>query len=353
MTDGAAAFEPGAGEVAVPFRPRDLYAGFRAFGSGDGAVLMAPSLAHDLRAAAKLATAERRIAWGLLYGCGWADELGTYLVIDHYLEAGAGESGDAISIDGDGGSAGDDGDHGDFTLSEDGLRRLREEAARAHPGSLEAGWWRTRDALGEFGPGDFGTQAQLVGPDGDGLLVNGSGGYWGTAYLGPDGHAPDSAGTLAVVSDPEAGADAEPLPGPAAAPAPPEEAGVAAGPEVVDIAGGESLAQEPPLTGAVPPRRRARRRGAAPAYGPPRRYGMARRYGMPRGRGGPLGDGDAPGPAAELPADAQFVVGALMAVIIAAAIIIGFIVSSLIVAVIIGAVGILVIAGSVWISHHY
>ena len=357
MTDDAAAFQPGADEVAVPFRPRDLYAGFRAFGSGDGAVLMAPSLAHDLRAAAKRATAERRIAWGLLYGCGWADELGTYLVIDHYLEAGAGDSGDAISADADsdgvGGGAGDDGDHGDFTLSEDGLRRLREEAARAHSGSLEAGWWRTRDTLGEFGPGDFGTQAQLVGPDGVGLLVYGSGDYWGTAYLGPDGHAPDSAGTLAVVPDPGAGADTEPLPGPAAAPPPPEEAGVAPAPEVVDIAGGESLEQEPPLTGTVPPRRRARRRGAVSGYGPPRGYGMPRRYGGPRGRGGSLGDGDGPEPAADLPADTQFVVGALMAVIIAAAIIIGFIASSLIVAVIIGAAGILVIAGSVWISHHY
>jgi hypothetical protein len=347
MTDGATAFEPGADEVAVPFRPRSEYTGYRAFGSGDGAVLMAPLVAHDLRSAAKLATAQRRIAGGLLYGRGWADELGTYLVIDHYVEAGAGDSGDAISGDGDG--------YGDFTLSEDGLRQLREEAARAHSGSLEAGWWRTCAAPGEFGPGDFVTQGELVGRDGVGLLVYGSGVYWGTAYLGPDGHAPDSAGTLAAVPDPVTGPDAEPPPGPG--PAPAQAAGVVPEPEVVDIAAGESLEQEPPLTGTARPRRR---RGTASGYGAPRRrrraasgYGPPRGYGALRRRGGGLGDGDAPEPAADLPADAQFVVGALMAVVVAAAIIVGFIVSSLIVAVIIGAAGILVIVSTVWISHHY
>ena len=81
--------------------------------------------------------------------------------------------------------------------------------------SLEVGWWRTLAALGDFGPQDFVTQAELVGPDGVGLLVYGSGIHWGTAYLGPDGHAPDSAGTLVdgrrpprsrrLPPDPEAG----------------------------------------------------------------------------------------------------------------------------------------------------
>jgi len=63
---------------------------------------------------------------------------------------------------------------------------------------LEVGWWRSRAALSDFGPQDFATQAWLVGPDGVGLLVYGSGVHWGTAYLGSDGHAPDSAGTLAA-----------------------------------------------------------------------------------------------------------------------------------------------------------
>jgi hypothetical protein len=344
MTDGVAAFQPGADEVGVPVRPRSDYAGYRAFGSGDGAVLMAPPVAHDLRSAAKLATAEGRIAGGLLYGRGWTDELGTYLVIDHFLEAGAGEHvGDAGSGDGDPASAGGEG--GDFALSEARLRQLREDAARMHPDALEAGWWRTCAALGEFGPGDLVTQGELVGPDGVGLLVYGSGSYWGTAYLGPDGHAPDSAGTLAVVADPVAGTDTEPLPWPD--PAADPEAGIAPEPGMMDTGAGERLAEEPSLTGTVPPRRRIRRRTAVSGYGPPRRYGA------PRRRRARLADEDYPEPGPELPADEQFVVGALMVVTIAAAIIIGFIVSSLVVAVIIGAIGLLVIAGTVWMKRRY
>jgi len=334
MTDGVAPFQPGADEVGVPVRPRSDYAGYRAFGSGDGAVLMAPPVAHDLRSAAKHATAEGRIAGGLLYGCGWTDELGTYLVIDHFLEADPWASG-AGPV-----SGGDD----DGSLSAAHLRLLREDAASMdsgslEAGSLEAGWWRTCAALGEFGPRDFVTQGELVGPGGVGLLVYGSGSYWGTAYLGPDGHAPDSAGTLAVVADPVAGPDTEPLPWPDPVAAP--EAGTAPEPGVTDTGAGESLTEEPPLTGTEPPWRRARRRMAVSGNGPARR------------RRARLADEDGPRPGPELPADEQLVVGALMVVTIAAAIIMGFIVSSVIVAVIIGAVGLLVIAGTVWMKRRY
>jgi hypothetical protein len=195
--------------------------------------------------------------------------------------------------------------------------------------SLEAGWWRTRAALGEFGPKDFETQGELVGPDGVGLLVYGSGIYWGTAYLGPVGLAPDSAGTLSAVPDP--------VPVPAGpGPAPAGEAGIAPEPDVVDIAAGESLRQEPALPGTAPPRRQVRRRRVVYVRGT---------------RGARLAEGDGQGPGPELPADVQLVVGALMAVTVAAAIIIGFLVSSLLVAVIIGAAGLLVIASSVWMSR--
>jgi hypothetical protein len=325
MTEDGTAFQPAADEVTVPFRSRDAYTGYRAFGSGDGAVLIAPSVVRDLRSAAELATAERRIAGGLLYGRGWADDMGTYLVINHYLEAGPGEnSGDRISADGD----------DDFTLSEADLRLLRQDAARMYSASLEAGWWRSRAALGEFGPRDFATQGELVGPDGVGLLVYGSGIYWGTAYLGPVGLAPDSAGTLSAVPDP----GPEPLPRPGLG----AEAGIALDsvPEVVDIAAGESLQQEPALPGTAPPRTRVRQRRTIYVRGTARGR-----------RGARLAEGDGPGPGPELPADVQFVVGALMAVIVAAAIIIGFIVSSLLVAVIIAAVGLLVIVSSVWMSR--
>jgi hypothetical protein len=322
MTDGGAAFQPGTEEFRVPFRPRGSYAGYRAFGSGDGAVLVKPEVARELRSAAEFATQEGRIAGGLLYGGGWADEQGAYLVIDGYLEAGPGEnSGDRIS--------GDGADR--FTLSAADLRLLREDAARMYSASLEAGWWRSLAALGEFGPRDFVTQAELVGPDGVGLLVYGSGIHWGTAYLGPDGHAADSAGTLVTV----------PAPAPGPPPGPGPEAGLVPEPEVVDIAAGETLAQEPPPAGAgpaaAPPRRRVRRSAAAPVRTVTRRW--VTRPARP----------DYPGP--ETPADVQFVIGALIAVTVAAAIIVGVLVSSVIVAVIIAVIGILVILGSVWTSR--
>ena len=320
MTDGGAAFQPGTEEVRVPFRPRGAYAGYRAFGGGDGAVLVKPEVARELRSAAEFATQEGRIAGGLLYGRGWADEQGAYLVIDGYLEAGPGEnSGDRISGDGADG----------FTLSGADLRLLREDAARMYSGSLEAGWWRTLAALGEFGPRDFVTQAELVGPDGVGLLVYGSGIHWGTAYLGPDGHAADSAGTLVTA----------PAPGPPPGPGP--EAGVMPEPEVVDLAAGETLVQEPLPADAGPaaaaPRRRVRRSAAAPVRTVTRRL-VAR----------PARPGY-PGP--ETPADVQLVVGALIAVTVAVAIIVGVLVSNVIVAVIIAVIGTLVILGSVWTSR--
>lgn len=262
MTEGGAVIQPGAEEIAVPFRPRSAYSGYKAFGSADGAVLVEPRLAHELRKAAELATAERRFTGGLLYGRGWVDDQGAYLVVSGFIEAGPGEnSGDRISADDPAGY------QGDFTLSEADLRLLREDAARMYPASVEAGWWRTLAALGEFGPGDFDAQAALVGPDGVGLLVYGSGIHWGTAYLGPNGHAPDSAGTLVT-----AGGRRDEAVVPAGAPgfadgtgfaAGPAGAGAAGftteevveaepaplpdpGPHVIDLAAGESLLNDGP-----------------------------------------------------------------------------------------------------------
>ena len=313
MTEGEAVIQPGAEEVSVPFRPRGSYAGYRAFGTGDGAVLLEPEVARNLRTAAEFATQEGRITGGLLYGRGWADEQGAYLVIDGYLEAGPGENrGDRISADG----------FDDFTLSEADLRLLREDAARMYSSFIEVGWWRTLAALGEFGPQDFATQAELAGPDGVGLLVYGSGAHWGTAYLGLDGRAPDAAGTLVVSLDPAPEPDLDPDPG--AGLAPPE-------PEVVDIAAGDSLIPEPL------PRRRARRRAAAPAGTTARRW-ATRRANM-----------DATGP--EVPSDVQFVVGALILVTAVVAIIVGVLVHSVLVALIIAIVGFVVITSSIWLSR--
>ena len=143
-------------EVTVPFRSRVTYVGHRAFGSGDGAVLIDREVIRKLRSAAEFAAQERRVAGGLLFGRGWADDQGAYLVIEDYLEAGPGENrDDRIRDDGS----------DDFTFSEADLRLLREDAARMFSGALlEAGWWRTRAALGDFGPQDFATQASAGRP---------------------------------------------------------------------------------------------------------------------------------------------------------------------------------------------
>jgi hypothetical protein len=326
MTDGGAAFQPGTEELGIPFRARGTYAGYRAFGSGDGAVLLDPKVTRELRNAAEFATQERRVTGGLLFGHVWGDDEGRYLVIDGFVEAGPGENrGDRVASDGS----------DSFTLSDADLRLLLEDAERMYSASVEAGWWRTLAGLGEFGPRDFATQAELVGPGGVGLLVYGSGAHWGTAYLGPDGAAPSSAGTLAAV--------AEPVPGPPPGPGPAADPVVF--PEVVDLAAGEGLEPEPlpggagptaTATRAVPPRVRARRSAVAPVRAAARRLGARATI---------------PDQGPETPVDVQFVVGALIAVIVAAAIIIGVLVHSALVTVIIAVIGVLVILGTVWFAR--
>jgi hypothetical protein len=326
MTDEGAPLLPGAEYsaegVAVPYRPRGEYAGYQAFGDGEGAVLLDPKVARELRSAAESATQEGRVTGGLLYGRGWSDDQGTYLVITGFVEAGPGEnSGDRIDRDG----------ADDFTLSESDLRLLREDAARMYSSSLELGWWRTRADLGDFGPEDYLTQAELIGPDGVGLLVYGSGIHWGTAYLGPDGHAPDSAGTLVTAP---AAAPPAPPPGPVLAP----EAAPEPGPGLVN--GGAGLGPGPGT--GIP---------AAPGPGRTRRAGSTWVRVPPRVRVWTSRPADAGRPGPETPADVQFVVVALALVIVAAAIIIGFLVHSVIVAVIIAAVGLLAVFSTVWMSR--
>ena len=413
MTEDGAPLQPE--EIAVPFRPRGTYAGYKAFGSGDGAVLVEPGVGHELRRAAEFATQEGRVTGGLLYGRGWADDQGTYLVVSGFIEGGPGEnSGDRPAADGT----------DEFALSESDLRLLREDAARMYSASYELGWWRTLAALGDFGPGDFATQAELVGPDGVGLLVYGTGPHWGTAYLGPEGRAPDSAGTLVATPGAAPGpahqpqAAYEPAPGyePGAAYEPgavyptepgyepeaeyePEaayepEATFDRGPEVINLAAGESLLDDDPLPppdavppvyadeplvsaaaggtvtpGAAPgtaapgtvPGRDGRRRGntvpgrtrqrVTSAAGRTRQRVTSRVRATPRARGWAARPAGAASPGPELPADVQLVVGALAIVVVAAAIIIGVLVHSVIVAVIIAVIGLLAITSTVWMSR--
>jgi hypothetical protein len=363
VNDQAAPFQPGREPTAIPFRSRSMFAGYKAFGSGNGAVLMDIELERRLRSVAESATQERRVAGGLLFGAGWTDEHGGYVVIEGFIEAGPGAaSGARIGADG----------ADQFTLSGAGLRLLRDDAARLYPGSLEVGWWRTRAVLGEFTPRDFMTQAELVGPDGVGLLVYGSGVHWGTAYLGPDGHAPDTAGTLVTAT--EAFIELAPEQEPAAEP----------GPELVDITAGEHLAEDPiPLAddvravrrrgltdaGAGRPlreqakeqsSRRPRRRAAAPAG---RRTPASPASAGPAGRRAPAADQrratrawasgwrQAWARPQALPEGVPLVVAALAVVAVVAAVIIGVLLHSTAATLIIAAIVLVVIFSSVWMSR--
>jgi hypothetical protein len=320
--------------VSFAFQPRGAYAGYRAFSGGDGAVLLEPEVPRGLRHAAESANEEQRVTGGLLFGGRWVDDEGVYLVVTGFLEAAAGETGgDRLVPE-------------DFALSAVGLRRLRQEAATMYPECLELGWWRTRAALGEFGPGDLATQAELAGRYGVGLLVYGSGSHWGTAYLGPDGHAPEVAGTLVAAE----GAAFGPPPDDGLAPDP-EAADEDDGPvlpELVDLGAGESLLEEPlpavdPVSG-TPAGRRARQPRGRIGQRVPSRVRVP-----PRVRTWAADKTSRPGH--ETPIEVQFVIGALAFVAVAVAVIIGVLVHSLIVALIIAAVGLLAVFSFVRVSH--
>ena len=330
MTDSGTAFQPGAAELTVPFRPRGAYVGFKAFGSGESAVLVDPEVTRELRYAAEFAASEERVCGGLLFGRSWADDEGVYQVVDDFLEAGPRDGAEAA---------------GDFGLSRADLQPLREHAARVYAGSAEVGWWRTLAALGDFGPADFATQAELAGPDGVGLLVYGSGPHWGTAYLGPDGHAPDTAGTLVAVPDDEPEGDPETT-------ARPQWAGPA----------DEYPAQEPAAADAVRPAEAVRPTDPVPPPGTPG-TGLATRPVLqpatqPTGTRmvSPIGVparewGVKPSVGAETPTDVKIVVAGLIIVPVIAAVMIGMLVSSATVAVIAAVVFVLIVLGVIKMSR--
>jgi hypothetical protein len=383
MSDDGAMVLPGPEAASLTFRPRTGYAGFRAFGGGDGAVLLAPGVVRRLRAAAEFAAGEARAAGGLLYGRHWADEQGSYLVVTGFLEAGPGENPGRPHLAG-----GQD----DFTLSQADLRLLRADAARMYSALVEVGWWRTLDQLGEFGPGDFLTQRDLAAPDDVGLLVYGTGPHWGTAYLGPDGDAPDCAGTLvATAGRPVVRTAAGPG---LAAEDDGEDDDRAADPGLADTGDGESLArpgvagtepagrfvikslrQEPLAAAAVPletgpaavplepepveaapadpgpgtavaTRRQAALtpapRPSAPALISPMRV-PTDEWRARRPSPGYVGP--------ETPTDVKIVVGGLIVAFIIVAVIIGMLVSNALIAVIAGVVFMLAVLGFVWMSR--
>lgn len=356
MTDGGAVIEPDAGESPAPFWPRSAYAGFKAFGGGNGAVLLTPDAVRDLRSAAELATREERIGGGLLYGRGYTDGQGGYLVVDSFLEAGPGEAG---------GRQRTAADPDEYTLPEDDLRLLRADAARMYPASREAGWWRTLPEPGDFGPGDFLTQQELVEPDGAGLLVYGSGRPWGSAYLGPDGRTPDVSGTLVVVPETEEDPGPEPA---ASAGLPADQDPPDPGPQVIDLAAGDSLLSDSlppddadetgPVTDSAPPESTWAEAVPGTALAP-RRPGVlvprpttAREMSPVRVSSSdwssrPPGGPSEPG----MPTDVKIVVALLLIVPVIAAVMIGMLVGSALIALIVAVVCVLLVLGFVWMTR--
>jgi hypothetical protein len=144
-----------AGEPKTSFRPRSAFVGRLAVGRGDGAVLVEPSVAGELRLAAALAGS--RPAAGLLYGYCHHDDEGGYTLVDGFVPADSGLS----PFDAD-----------PWTVRD----RLRAEAARSYPGATEVGWWRSAPRPGEERPGQEGWAdpgAWPLGerPEGVGLVV--------------------------------------------------------------------------------------------------------------------------------------------------------------------------------------
>jgi len=140
-----------AGEPKTSFRPRSAYLGHLVVGNGDGAVLVEPTVAGELRMAAALA-GQRPMA-GLLYGHAWHDDEGGYTLVDGYVPAASAET---LPVDADPVAV---------------RARLREEAARSYPGAAEVGWWRTAPRPGEEGWPDPGAWPLGERPEGVGLVV--------------------------------------------------------------------------------------------------------------------------------------------------------------------------------------
>jgi hypothetical protein len=141
-----------AGEPTTSFRPRSAYLGRLVVDSGDGAVLIEPEVAGELRMAAALAGG--RPAAGLLYGQTWHDDEGGYTLVDGFVPAesagiAAAAEADPVAV----------------------RASLREEAARSYPGAEEVGWWRTAPRPDSGSWPDPGAWPLSERPDGVGLVV--------------------------------------------------------------------------------------------------------------------------------------------------------------------------------------
>jgi Prokaryotic homologs of the JAB domain len=150
----------------VPFRPRSSFADYWQFTDQASAVLVAPAMAHGLRAAARIARPNE--TGGLLSGRAFRDGGGTYVVVAGWVEAPC----NAGRVSG-------------FTLSPDATARLRKEACLSYPTADVVGWWHSHPCPSGYSQIDLGQQRIWTQPESVGVLVFADGGRWGAVYQGP------------------------------------------------------------------------------------------------------------------------------------------------------------------------
>lgn len=154
-------------QQALPYLPRSTYKGYLTFGHSETVVLVEPGTARDLRAAAEHARPME--TGGLLVGRPLRDDRGDYVIVSGFIEAGP-DAGQPLT----------------FTVSPRQVAALRGQAARAHPGSEEVGWWHSHPGPSSYSSVDRAMQRIFERSCNVGLLIFASGDEWGTAYLGPE-----------------------------------------------------------------------------------------------------------------------------------------------------------------------
>lgn len=162
---------------AAPYRARSAFGGYHSFTDGNGAVLVEPLVARDMREAA--CRAYPKETGGLLSGRTLRDTFGDYVLVSGFVQAGPGAGRSAA-----------------FEISPGETALLREEAYRSDPTGDVVGWWHSHLRSSGYSQTDLNTQAIFTQPDSIGLLVAAQGEPWITAYMGPESRRLRHQGTM-------------------------------------------------------------------------------------------------------------------------------------------------------------
>lgn len=155
----------------VPFRKRNLHAGYIIFRAGELHVCVHPQVASRVREYASRALP--RETGGLLAGRILRDDEGPYVVL----------TGMAVAPPGAG-------DVSRFNLSPDETENLRRTLSVQDPSADVVGWWHSHSAPSHYSQTDRGNQAIWADPRHVGLLVFAEGTPWASLYVGPKCHGP-------------------------------------------------------------------------------------------------------------------------------------------------------------------